>query len=348
MSKNNLQLSIILPVYNVRDYLERCIRSLEDQDIAREEYEIIVVNDGSPDDSREVALHLMREFNNITLLDQENQGVSKARNAGIARAKGNYLLFIDPDDYVERNTFKRILHVASTGQAQVTFLGYRVLNSDYSLRLEILNESEKGKVFTGVETYTLSRGDGQTDPDRSVGVLYDREFIIKHNLMYVANVPYLEDGEFLARVLCIAQRCVFEGNTFYIRTTREGSATNSKMVYTKKALDGFFIAASRLMDFQKQPVLSVHQRVFLNQPIAKFVLLPFNMLAIQYRFRDFLMLAQHPAIKGIKLNLDGVKKTYLKYGRVFNASRALLFFYILYFTYKRRRKSKKPVEAVHL
>uniref|UniRef100_UPI0030DB473E glycosyltransferase family 2 protein n=1 Tax=uncultured Imperialibacter sp. TaxID=1672639 RepID=UPI0030DB473E len=103
-----MKLSIIVPVYNVEEYLERCVRSLEDQDIPRSDYEIIVVNDGSPDNSKEVVERLQRELSNIILINQENQGVSMARNAGIDRASGEYLVVVDPDDYVAPNSFASI------------------------------------------------------------------------------------------------------------------------------------------------------------------------------------------------------------------------------------------------
>ena len=92
------RLSIIIPMYNVERYVNKCLLSLEDQDIPMEDYEIICINDGSPDNSREVVIRLQKEFNNIILIDQENQGVSCARNAGINSACGEFVLFIDPPE----------------------------------------------------------------------------------------------------------------------------------------------------------------------------------------------------------------------------------------------------------
>lgn len=85
------RLSIIIPMYNVENYVERCIMSLENQDISKADYEIICINDGSPDDSRGVIVRLQEKFSNIVLIDQENRGVSNARNNGINAARGNTL-----------------------------------------------------------------------------------------------------------------------------------------------------------------------------------------------------------------------------------------------------------------
>jgi glycosyltransferase involved in cell wall biosynthesis len=113
------RLSIIVPIYNVENYVERCLRSLEDQNIPKDSYEIICINDGSPDKCREIIVGLQTEYNNIILIDQENQGVSCARNNGIKNASGKYLLFIDPDDYVDRDCLDGILNTADEYDAQV-------------------------------------------------------------------------------------------------------------------------------------------------------------------------------------------------------------------------------------
>ena len=84
-----MKLSIILPVYNVAEYVERCIRSLENQDIAKSEYELIAVNDGSTDQSVQVIEKLQKEFSNINLVHKKNGGLSSARNYGIKHAKEN-------------------------------------------------------------------------------------------------------------------------------------------------------------------------------------------------------------------------------------------------------------------
>jgi glycosyltransferase involved in cell wall biosynthesis len=260
-------------MYNVEPYVERCLRSLEDQDIPKSDYEIICINDGSPDDCRGVVLRLQGEFDNIVLIDQENQGVSRARNNGIDRANGKYLLFIDPDDYVLSNCFSIILAFSDDRNAQVSFLGYTFLNEDATIRRVLNFEQQRGKVFLGIDAYKLFRGDGKTDPDRMVAVLYERDFLNRNKLRYLPDVPYLEDGELIARILCLAEVCIFEGYSFYQRTTRPGSATNSKLYYSEKAVKGFLKAAYNLKTFQLASGMNEKQQEFLNQPICKFILL---------------------------------------------------------------------------
>ena len=99
-------LSIIIPAYNAEHYLGECLDSCLNQDIPRDEYEIIVVNDGSSDNTLEVAWKWAEKYNNIKVLTQENQGPSIARNIAIDAAEGELIMFIDSDDYIVENCLR--------------------------------------------------------------------------------------------------------------------------------------------------------------------------------------------------------------------------------------------------
>jgi glycosyltransferase involved in cell wall biosynthesis len=308
-------------MYNVGPYVERCLRSLEDQDVSRDDYEIICINDGSPDESRNVVVSLQKEFNNIILIDQENQGVSRARNNGIDKASGKYVMLIDPDDYVNANSFARILKTVNEQGAQVSFLGFTFLYENGEIRKVIINDAYKGKVYPGIEAYYLSRGNGQTDPDRMVAVLFETDFLNCNNLRYLPDVPYLEDGEFIARILCLAERCIFDGHSFYQRTTRQGSATNSKLFHSEKATNGFLLAASSLKRFQQEQNLNEKQREFLNQPIVKFVLLAVNSSIGWRPNKKFVATVKTlKALTFMIIKLEGCNRTYRIYGKAYNLS----------------------------
>ncbi len=315
-------------MYKVAPYVDRCVRSLEDQDIPKEDYEIICVNDGSPDNCRHVVESLQQEFNNIVLVNQENQGVSMARNNGIARAKGEYLLFIDPDDYVDSNTFSRIIQNADKSQAQVAFLGFTFLNEDGSIRQAVLNEKESSKVYNGIEAYFLARGDGRTDPDRMVAVFFERNFINQHQLYYLPEVPFLEDGELIARIMCLAERCIFDGHSFYQRTTRPGSATNSNLLQSEKAINGFIKAALHLKHFQQNESLTNEQRDFLNQPVAKFTILAVTPYAETSELQKLKITRNILKEKDLlKLNIKGLSREFLALASTLNSSVFVFYFY---------------------
>ena len=317
-------------MYNVELYIERCLRSLENQDIPRDDYEIICINDGSPDNGIGIVRNLQTEFSNIQLIDQENQGVSMARNNGIESASGKYILFIDPDDYVDANSFAGILKATEDKNAQVSFLGFTILEEDGTVRHQIFNEFAGDGIFLGTEAYSVSRGDGRTDPDRMWAILFETQFLNTYNLRYLPDVPYLEDGELIARILCLSERCFFYRHSFYQRTTRPGSATNSRLFHSEPAISGFVKAAINLRNFRNQMSLSTLQKIFLNQPILKFVILSVSATSSLRKFKVFLALISILKKNDlIILELKGCHKYYQNIGRLYNLTPFLLYFYLV-------------------
>lgn len=104
-----VKLSIIIPVYNVELYIEKCLQSCLSQDIPYDEYEIIVVNDGSPDGSLAIAESIAKTTTNMTIISQKNGGLSAARNTGMSVAKGEYIWFVDSDDWIETKDRKSVV-----------------------------------------------------------------------------------------------------------------------------------------------------------------------------------------------------------------------------------------------
>ncbi|MCL6294927.1 glycosyltransferase family 2 protein [Jejuia spongiicola] len=126
-----MKLSIIIPVYNVEKHIARCIQSLLSQGLNAIEYEIIIVNDGSKDNSVEIAKGFQSKHSNVFVFNKENSGVGSARNFGLDVAKGTYIYFIDPDDYLANNTLKLILDCIEINDLEVlTFLSKGTENTN--------------------------------------------------------------------------------------------------------------------------------------------------------------------------------------------------------------------------
>ena len=322
------RLSVIIPMYNVEEYVERCLSSLLNQDLEPDQYEIICINDGSPDRSGEIVKNLMKSFSNIQIIEQENQGVSVARNNGIETATGKYLLFIDPDDYVEVNSLQRALDKADKTDCQVSFLGFTVISESGQVIEQRLYEKLKDCLCRGIEAYPLSRANDRRDPDRIWAVLFRRDFLEHHKLRYLAGVPYLEDGELIARILCYAERCIFDGIPFYLRTVRKGSATNSPLFHSERAINGFLKSAANLAGFKKNPALSLEQKNFLNQAICKFVVLYITSSVVPFGFVKLKHAKARLNETGLgKLDLTSVDLEYRILGHLYNFSVVLLIIY---------------------
>ena len=103
-----MKLSVIIPVYNVAPYIAKCLESIYFQDVDKGDYEIIIVNDGSTDNSLSIVKKTIVNWENVKLIDQSNGGLSCARNSGLDCAIGDYVWFVDSDDWIESNSLKRI------------------------------------------------------------------------------------------------------------------------------------------------------------------------------------------------------------------------------------------------
>jgi glycosyltransferase involved in cell wall biosynthesis len=343
-SSTPILISIIIPMYNVEAFVERCIRSIETQDISAESYEVIVVNDGSPDNSRAIVIRLMAEYKNIILIEQENMGVSVARNRGIEVATGKYLLFIDPDDYIKENCFSSIYRFAAEVDLQVAIFPFL----DDMLKISYISSSTDVRlegVRTGIELYKFARRmRGETGADSSCGMLFQRNYLIENNLMYTNHVPFLEDGEFISRVLCLSGRCGFIDIPFYIRTERPGSATNSEVAGSINAINGFLIALNNLYEFRNKLSLTTTQYEFLNQPICKFTFLPIT-FSIRKGLKQILFVRSELRKNNLrKLELRGLLSPYDKFARVYNLS--VFLFIIVYSTHMLHRSFRSKYKSL--
>ena len=326
-----MRLSIIVPAYKVADYIEKCIRSLEFQDISKEDYEIIVTNDGSPDNCREIVEQLQKEFQNIILINQENQGVSIARNNAIAIAKGNYIMPIDPDDYVLSNTFSAFLSRAETQNLDVLYLGFEIYDMKGDSVWQTNYCNQQNKIYNGVEGYFVPRGYNVRDPDHSVAILYRRKLLQQYEIEYPINVPILEDGLFLGKVFSVAQKVGFDPIIVYQRTTRLSSAINSTSFYSEEVIDGFIKAVMDIKLYKSKNIFTLKQLGLINHLIVKYVFLALISLVSLKRFKRYIKVCQKIKSLGFqKLAIDGVVEPYKKYAKNYNISP--YYFLLLYTT----------------
>lgn len=116
------KISIIVPIYNVENYLSRCLDSLLTQEY--EDFEVIAINDGSTDNSLTILQEYAEKDHRICIIDKENNGVSSARNDGLSQAKGEYIGFVDPDDWIEPQMYKDMLKIAEEDHIDIVMCSY--------------------------------------------------------------------------------------------------------------------------------------------------------------------------------------------------------------------------------
>ena len=169
---NEPLISVIIPVYNVEAYLERCLDSVINN--TYKNLEIICVNDGSPDNCQSILEKYALQDSRIKLIIQENRGLSAARNTAIDSTSGDYLYFLDSDDWIHRNTFSMLLQAAEKSGADVIVGGFKHVNS-----FEEFDSSTVYKISSDIEVFSADAAINKPGRIRDSvwGSLYSKDIV---------------------------------------------------------------------------------------------------------------------------------------------------------------------------
>ena len=177
-----MRVSIIIPVYNVNSFIKKCIKSVFDQSLR--DFECIIVNDGSKDNSIELAQEIIKGDKRFKVFHQKNQGQGMARNLGLKYAKGKYICFIDADDFVETNYLEEMCREIEKQKADIVCCGFNIIkknkvrphlvslesSSKIESILHLLNGNDWGSLFNRifksslVKDLNFNKGIGQDKP----------------------------------------------------------------------------------------------------------------------------------------------------------------------------------------
>lgn len=239
-----MKLSIIIPVYNTENYLERCLASCLDQDLPESDYEIVVLNDGSTDGSLQVAQRIASSHPCIRIVSQENGGLSRARNAGLREAAGDYVWFVDSDDYIARNCVGMLWTQCVAGTLDVLGMGsYKVLPDGSVLERQYYDQGASRTIYDGP---SAMRSGLLKSPCAPFYVMR-RAYLLDKGLTFLAGYLH-EDEEFTPRMFYQAGRISFVSECCYYACVRGNSITHT--VNPKRAFDLIAIAG-RLDSFSQ-------------------------------------------------------------------------------------------------
>jgi len=217
-------LSIIVPTYNVERYIANCLESLVKQNVDGDVYEIIIVNDGSTDDSPKIAELYSNAYSNIRVVHQENGGLSAARNKGISVARGKYIYFIDSDDYIATYTMKLIVDTLENNNLDV--LGVDVLETS------VLNHS-KSKNISTIKAEDVKISDGFTFISENNYLNNAWWYFIKLDFLRETQLQFpvgrlVEDANFTAKLIVTAKEMGWLPLDFYRYYIRPNSIMRIK------------------------------------------------------------------------------------------------------------------------
>lgn len=258
-----MDLTIIVPVYNVENYIRPCLDSIFQQDIDENRYEVIIVNDGTKDSSMEIIQDIIEQHENITVINQDNQGLSVARNNGIAVAKGEYILMPDSDDLLIENSLKPLIEKALESRADLVVADFLRMTDEEikQSKTSLLQQTEfEYTEKTGEELFLQDLNPYQCYVWRT---LFRRDFILENNLTFVPGI-YIQDVPFTHECYLKAQKCI--RTSWLLNIYRKGHESATFSFNTKKAKD-FCTAIAKTWELTRLDGLSLKEQYKLREDI---------------------------------------------------------------------------------
>lgn len=226
-----LLLSVIIPVYNAEKYLSACIESVLNQTL--EDFEIILVDDGSTDNSKVILKSYENIDKRVRIFHQQNSGPSKARNVGISYAKGNYIVFVDADDYIDRNYLKEAYNFMKKYNCDLIIGSWKAIY----INAELLNGVNTGnsRILSTPDTYELISillSDNKmcqvadlltVSISGPIAKLYKKDLIDQYYLRFPENLRYAEDVLFNLQYLFKCSKVYIADDVWYFSNRNQGS-----------------------------------------------------------------------------------------------------------------------------
>ena len=222
---NDYLISIIIPVYNVEKFLCDCLESVIAQ--TYEQYEVLLVDDGSTDSSAKICKEYCERDSRFRLICKENGGASSARNAGLKEALGEYIYFLDSDDWLEKDALEALIKCARKESADVVFCeAYAVNEKTGEVRTQ--NYSYHDFYETGIPHKQMKSMVKNKEFHVVVWLLLlKKEMLMRNHLAFIEGIMY-EDVVFTYQVFCLAERAAHVHRVLYNRRYRDDSVMTSK------------------------------------------------------------------------------------------------------------------------
>lgn len=261
-----MKISIIIPAYNAEKYINKCLEKLLNQDFT-ESYEIIIINDGSKDNTLQMLTEYENKYQNIKVITQDNSGQAVARNKGIELAKGKYIMFVDIDDFVDTTILTKLYNAAEKENANLVYCDYYEYYGDNNLILKennFTNDYKKNSILANFAPW---------------GKLYRKEFFKKSGLKFLEGKLF-EDIAIVPVLAALSNKNIRVNEPLYFYNCSNVSSIRKK-TYNKKLEDVFESIDETYKNFQKNKLLKKY-----NEEI-QFIYLDSFLKGSVFRFADF-------------------------------------------------------------
>lgn len=277
-------ISIIVPIYNAENYLQRCLDSLIDQGLKSDEYEIILVNDGSTDGSQIICESYQKRFSQIQLITQTNAGVAAARNKGLEIAIGEYICFVDADDYLENNGLRYILeHYAFKYECDII----RYFCTIVYQQIEVSKNVSGKIIFQGTGHEFIERFGLDTF---SIGYLYKNSFLKQYGVKFH---PYIigEDFLFISSILLNNPTVLSTNSNIYRYMIHTQSATTTRNEnHTRKCVEHHLSANKDILSILQEKKINKNTLIYhrtIQSLQGKMLLIFSRILSAKFSCKDY-------------------------------------------------------------
>ncbi len=277
-------LSIVIPVYNVEKYLKNCIDSCLFQNVEQSEYEIICVDDGSPDQCGAILDDYAKQNINIRVIHKENGGLSSARNAGMEIAEGRYIWFVDSDDFIGRNILRDIISVLNNEDCDELTVSAFAFNDDEEYDFDAIPPSEKSIVYKDYLWTSIFR----------------LAVIKGHDLRFNPEVAYVEDNAFCTLLNpYIHKHLVWDRQIAIFYRLREGSLSRAS---TEKRISSYIAASADMLQLAKSKI-SKDVSCYTNMYLWMSIVMTFIASLPDDQYRDMLTRVKERGVFPLKLKM---------------------------------------------
>lgn len=223
VKNQKMKISLIIAAYNVESFIEKCILSCLHQDLSNDSFEVIVVDDGSTDDTALILEKSKSDFSNLKIIKQKNSGLGATRNTGLLEAKGEYVWFIDGDDYIKENCLIQITNFLNDRNLDCCVLDYNVVSNKNITQNSLFQESleNKNEIFTGENYYYKYYEKNYT------WIFIFKKSIFIDNRIYFRERINMQDSEILPKLMYNIKRLSFLHKNLYYYVQHPNSFTNS-------------------------------------------------------------------------------------------------------------------------
>ena len=275
--KTDIKVSVIIPIYDVEKYIDRCLNSVKNQSFT--DFEVIMINDGSPDKSKDIAQKYVDTDERFTLINQENQGIANVRNKGLTLAKGEYICFVDSDDFCTKDYLEKLYNTAKKNNADIVCCAFSVYNENNSKNRMVNTRNLKGGTYSNKQATNLVIRD-YTLKAYLWNKIWKRDLFIKNNILF-PHMNCFEDAVVVPKLMHFANKLVAIDDCCYYYVIRDTSALTKHTTF--KTLNEYLIIMEILRNFfEENNIYDLYKYSFRYYSVLK-KLCTFKMLREVYK-----------------------------------------------------------------